>query len=233
MKIKIVNIAILLISLIGTLVVLSAMPDVVPVHFNFEGVADRWGSKYEMLIMPCIMALMLGIWFITDATTGKRMLNSADEKERAEAKSNVKVLNITFTVISVMFFILNFACLYLSYSQLDGVTAMSIDILKIIVIVMGIAFIVMGNFMPKAKSNPTVGFRLPWTRFNDVTWQKCNRFAGIVSVIHGIIVTVSGIIFSGVTAMIVMLIALCVSLPILTVYAYLVYQDEVKKNEKS
>ena len=233
MKIKIVNIALLLISIIGTLIVLSFMPDVVPVHFGFNGVADRWGSKYEMLIMPGVMALMLGIWFVIDLTTGKKMLNSPDEKERAEAQSNIKVMNITFTVISVMFLILNFAFLYLSYSQLDGVTALNIDILKITVVVMGIAFTVMGNFMPKAKSNSTVGFRLPWTRYNDVTWQKCNRMAGIVSVIQGIILILSGIIFSGGAAMIIMLIALCISLPILTIYAYLVYQDEVKKNEKS
>lgn len=232
MKIKIVNLALLLISVIGTLIILSSMPDIIPVHFDFKGVADRWGSKYEMLIMPCIMAVMLGFWFVTDATTVKKQLNSDDEKKRAEAQANQKALNVTFTVISVMFLVFNFAFLYLSYSQLDGVSAMNIDIFKITVIVMGVAFTVMGNIMPKAKNNRNVGFRLTWTRFNDVTWQKTNRMAGIVSVIHGIILILSGIIFSGTTAMIIMLVALCVTLPILTIYAYLVYQDEVKKNEK-
>ena len=33
--------------------------------------------------------------------------------------------------------------------------------------------------------------------------------------------------------MIIMLISLCVVLPILTVYAYLIYQDELKKAEKN
>ena len=228
MKIKIVNAALLLITLVSTLVILSYMPDEIPVHFGFDGTADRWGSKYEMLIMPIIMAVMLGIWFVTDLTQGKRMLDSPDEKQRAEAKMNIKVMNITFTVISVMFMLLNFSFLYLSYSQLEG-SSVEIDILKIVVIITGLGMAVMGNFMPKAKSNSAVGFRLPWTRFNDVTWQRSNRFAGIVAVIHGLISALSGIIFSGTTALLIMLISLCVALPVMTVYAHLVYQDELKR----
>ena len=229
MKIKIINIALLLITLVSTLVILSSMPDEIPVHFGFDGTADRWGSKYEMLIMPIIMAVMLGIWFVTDLTLGKRMLDSPDEKQRAEAKMNIKVMNITFTVISVMFMLLNFSFLYLAYSQLDGSSAGEIDILKIVVIIMGLGMAVMGNFMPKSKSNSAVGFRLSWTRFNDVTWQRSNRFAGIVAVIQGLISALSGIVFRGTTALIIMLALLGVALPVMTVYAYLVYKDEVKQ----
>ena len=229
MKIKIINVAILLITLVSTLVILSYMPDQIPVHFDFEGVADRWGSKYEMLIMPVVMAAMLGLWFVTDLTHGKRMLDSPDEKQRAEARMNIKVMNITFTVISVMFMLLNFSFLYLSYSQLDGSSTIEIDIMKLVVIVMGLAMAVMGNFMPKTKSNSRMGLRLPWTRFNDVTWQKSNRFAGIVTMIHGLISALAGIIFKGTTAMLIMLVTLSVVLPIMIVYAYLVYQDEVKR----
>ena len=141
---------------------------------------------------------------------------------------NIKVMNITFTVISVMFMLLNFSFLYLSYSQLES-SSVEIDILKIVVIITGLGMAVMGNFMPKAKSNSAVGFRLSWTRFNDVTWQRSNRFAGIVAVIQGLISALSGIIFSGTTALLIMLISLCVALPVMTVYAYLVYQDELKR----
>ncbi|MBO7196601.1 MAG: DUF1648 domain-containing protein [Clostridia bacterium] len=230
MKIKIINILIFVASLAITLATLSAMPDTVPVHFDIHGVVDRWGSKYEMLIMPGVMLAMLGFWFGNDAFYKKKLGTSTDEKVIAEARANMKVMDVTSVITSLMFAVINTVTLYASYSQLDGVAVKEVDILKILAIVMGVSFVLIGNFMPKAKNNRNVGFRLPWTRYNDVTWSKSNRFAGIAMVIVGIVITLGGIIFSGNIAMIIMLVTLAVALPILTIYAYTVHSKEVKKN---
>ena len=226
------NIIIFAITLIVTIAVLSIMPDIVPVHFGIDGVADRWGSKYEMLVMPGCMLAMLAFWLGTESTYKKKIKSSTDEKEIAEAKSNLKVIQITSVITSLMFAVINGATIYASYSQLDTTDVSKIDFLKILSIVMGISFILLGNFMPKAKNNSTVGFRLSWTRFNDVTWQKSNRFAGIAMVICGLLITLAGFIFSGKIAMVIMLVILMVVLPILTIYAYSVHKNEVEKDEK-
>ena len=231
MKIKLANLLILLVSLFGTLTALSFMPDTVPVHFNIQGIADRWGSKYEMLIMPVIMAVMLGIWFVCDIFYRKQAGAATEEKQRAEAQMNIKVINITFTATSVMFLVLNAICLYLSYIQLEPGQALDIDVMRIIAVVMGIFFVFIGNIMPKTKRNSAVGFRFPWTRYNDVTWAKCNRFSGFAMVISGLLTAVGGILFSGMTAMIVMMIAIFGSLIVILIYAYLVYMDERKKEK--
>lgn len=232
MKTKLFNIIIFAITLIVTIAVLSIMPDIVPVHFGIDGVADRWGSKYEMLVMPGCMLAMLAFWLGTESTYKKKIKSSTDEKEIAEAKSNLKVIQITSVITSLMFAVINGATIYASYSQLDTTDVSKIDFLKILSIVMGISFILLGNFMPKAKNNSTVGFRLSWTRFNDVTWQKSNRFAGIAMVICGLLITLAGFIFSGKIAMVIMLVILMVVLPILTIYAYSVHKNEVEKDEK-
>ena len=228
MKIKTINILILAVTLVGTLVALSSMPDTVPVHFDIHGVADRWGSKYELLVMPGCMLAMLAFWIGIDIFYKKKIDDSYDEKEVAEAKANMKVMNVTSIITSLMFAVINFVTLYASYSQLDGSDTGDVDVLKILTIVMGVSFILLGNFMPKAKNNRNVGFRLPWTRYHDVTWQKSNRFAGIAMVISGAIITLGGIIFSGKVAVIIMLVSLCVAFPILTIYAYTVYSKESK-----
>lgn len=231
MKIKIINIALFLITVFGTLLGLSYMPDRVPVHFNGAGIADRWGSKYELLIMPVIMAVMLGIWLICDRIYGKKAETATDEKARAEALSNIKVINITFTSISALFLVLTAGVMYMSYSQLDSAAA-EIDIMKIVTVAMGITFVIFGNFMPKSRLNSLVGFRLPWTMYNDVTWAKSNRFAGYVMIIAGLITAISGIILGGMTSVIVMMIVLFASIIPMMIYAYLVYTDEKKKTEK-
>ena len=229
MKIKIVNIAILLVTLLGTLFALSQMPDEVPVHFNIHGVADRWGSKYELLIMIPFMLIMQVVWYACDYFYRKREKYALEEKEKAEAIANIKVLKITFTAISVLFALLNGITLYMSYSQLEGVTAAEIDIMKAVSILMGIFFILLGNFMPKAKKNHLVGFRFPWTMYNDVTWAKCNRMSGVAGVICGIVVCALGIILEGIWAITAMLISLGIFCVVSLAYAYKIYRDEKRK----
>ena len=230
MKIKLVNIVILLVTLVGTLICLSYMPDVVPVHFDIYGVADRWGSKYENLLMPGCMAAMIALWFVVDAGFRKTVSRSTDEKEVAEARANIKVLNITFTAVSVMFAFLNFAILYMCFSQIDGFVGKDIDIMKIVTILLGASFVILGNIIPKARNNATVGFRLPWTRFNDVTWQKCNRVAGIAMVISGALSVIAGLVFDGMLAIMAMLFITFLTITAITIYAYEVYRKE-KGNE--
>ena len=230
MKINIINIVILVIVLVGTLAALSIMPDTVPVHFDIHGVADRWGSKYEMLVMPGCMLAMLAFWLGVDASYKKKIETSFDEKEIAEAKSNLKVIKITSIITSLMFAVINGLTLYISYSQLDTTDVGEIDFLKILSIVMGISFILLGNFMPKAKNNATFGFRLSWTKFNDVTWRKSNLVGGIAMIIQGIIMILGGIIFEGTVAMIIMLVTLAAVLPAISIYAYVVYANERDKS---
>lgn len=231
MKIKIVNIAILLATLVGTLICLSYMPDIVPVHFDIHGVADRWGSKYENLLMPGCMAAMIALWCGVDSGFRKTISQSTDEKAVAEAKANIKVLNVTFTAVSVMFAFLNFSILYMCASQIDGFVGQEIDIIKIVTILLGASFILLGNIMPKARNNATVGFRLPWTRFNDVTWQKCNRVAGIAMVVSGALSIIAGLVFDGMLAITAMLFITFLTITAITIYAYEVYRKE-KGNEK-
>lgn len=230
MKINIINIVILVIVLVGTLAALSIMPDTVPVHFDIHGVADRWGSKYEMLVMPGCMLAMLAFWLGVDASYKKKIETSFDEKEVAEAKSNLKVIKITSIITSLMFAVINGLTLYISYSQLDTTDVGEIDFLKILSIVMGISFILLGNFMPKAKNNATFGFRLSWTKFNDVTWRKSNLVGGIAMISQGIIMILGGIIFEGTVAMIIMLVTLAAVLPAISIYAYVVYANERDKS---
>ena len=233
MKTNIFNVIILLVVLVGTLFALSVMPDTVPVHFDIHGVADRWGSKYEMLIMPGCMLAMLLFWIGIDVSYNKKINTSTDEKDIAEAKSNVKVIKFTSVITSLMFAVINGATIYASYSQLENTEALEFDFLKLLSIVMGISFILLGNFMPKAKNNATVGFRLPFTRFNDASWRKSNLVGGIAMIIQGVIMILSGIIFKGDVAMIIMLVTLAVILPAITIFAYVIYRQEKDKiNDK-
>lgn len=87
-----------IIPLIITLAVLQFMPSSIPVHYNMAGEIDRWGSKYESLILPVIILLTTFFWHMFISYFEKKAVKSKTDKGRAEALLNSKVLKITATV---------------------------------------------------------------------------------------------------------------------------------------
>jgi uncharacterized membrane protein len=89
------------VPLLITLVVLPILPDIIPVHYSLGGDADRYGSKYEMLVLP-IPTILMGFFWVWMA---KKTL-----KNKEKGAQNLKVLfwgdiimTSTFTVITVRF----------------------------------------------------------------------------------------------------------------------------------
>lgn len=221
------------ITLLSTVIMLFIFPDKIPVHFDINGIADRWGSKYEMLVLP-IMAIITMIMFeIISRFYVKKASSVTDEKTKAEISSNVKVLNLTVWVMSVLFLVMNIFTLYTSYSQVYPEKDLpEFDVIRAVSIVMGLVFIIMGNYMPKTRRNRTIGFRFPWTLYNENTWQRSNRFASYIMMIAGVITIIGALLFKGLAAPIIMLASVTLSLLVILIYAYFVYRDERKKENE-
>lgn len=222
-------------TLLATTVMLFIFPDTIPVHFDINGVADRWGSKYEMLILPIIMLLCVVMFEFATKNYLKRASSCDNEKQKAEILSNVKVLNISVWVMLILFTVMNIFFLYTSYSQVYPEKNLpSFDIIRAVSVIMGLTFIVMGNYMPKTRRNSTIGFRFPWTLYNDTTWNKSNRFASYVMMASGLISIVGAIIVpEGFISALIMVGALIASIPVIMIYAYIVYRDERKKENEA
>ena len=222
-----------ILTLVSTGIMMFVFPDTIPVHFDINGIADRWGSKYEMLVLPIIMLLSVAMFEGTTKFYRKKADESDNEKQKAEISSNVKVLNITTWIILLVFFVMNIFFLYTSYSQVYPEKDLpEFDVMRAVTITMGITFLVMGNYMTKTRRNSTIGFRFPWTLYNDTTWNKSNRFASYVMMIAGVIIIISAIFVKGIASTIIMLASLLISIFIMMIYAYIVYRDERKKDDE-
>ena len=44
--------------LVISMIALIFLPDLIPAHYNIKNEIDRWGSKYEILIIPIITILL-------------------------------------------------------------------------------------------------------------------------------------------------------------------------------
>ena len=225
----------LALTAIFTAVMIFVLPNdsTVPVHFDINGNPDRFGSKYELLIMPIILigTVVLINYFI------KKYKNQAateiDEKKKAEFLSNAKVMNITGTIISVFFFAITTMTYYMVYSTANSNLGLpEISVTNVIGVLLGLLFIALANYMPKTRNNRNIGLRLLWSRYNDTTWTKSNRFASYIMTIAGIISLIVSLLIKGTAAGIIMMTSVTVAIILMTIYAYIVYRNERKKENE-
>lgn len=228
---KILKWILCIITVISTILMLFVLPDIVPVHFDINGLADRWGSKFELLILPVVLiACAFSIEPLKNSYI-KKAKNSEDEKEKAEHLSNAKVLNITSIITMFLFAIMNFITLYNTYIIVyPDTTLPQFDMMRVVSIVMGIVIIALGNYMPKTRLNSNIGFRISWTMYNDITWNKSNRFASYVLMIAGAILAISSLLFE--SGAIVGMVSFLIGMVIVIAYAYLVYSRERRKDNE-
>ena len=216
------------IALAGTAIVLPYMPDSVPMHYDMSGNIDRWGSKYENMIFPIIILIMALFWTLFIRYYDRKAEEASNEKESAGSRSNAKVIGIAGLCTSVMFTVMQGFILYGSYTEaVSGALQETVDIGRVTCILMGILFIVIGNFMTKTRINSNVGVRVHWSRYNETTWRKSNRFGAIAFIIAGVLTILTAVFMKNSFAAVMIAVFYIILASIASVaYAHRVYRKE-------
>ena len=219
-----------MIPVIVTSIVLQFMPDKIPMHHDFAGNTDRWGSKTESFIFPIVILFVTFFWHLMILAFEKKAGRAETEKEQMEAKSNAKFLSIVGISQAVMFGIMHYFIMYSSYRQASlGSTKATVDIAKISCILCGILFIVLGNFMTKVKKNVVAGLRTTWSMYNDNTWRKSNRIGAICLIIAGVLTVVTTVFANGMVSTIFLLVYVLLAAVVAVWYSKKVYDQEKKQ----
>ena len=178
-----------------TLLVLRELPAEIPAHYDFAGNVTRFGSKYELLILPVILLLVsFGSRFLL-LHLRRKAEQAGSDKERQAAAANAKVVVIVIFSQTLILSCIQGVALYNTVFALRGESFLSTFAgEKLLTILCGSLLLVPGNILPKCRRNGMVGFRLPWTKYNDITWQKSNRFGGTAMVIAGLLGMVSALL---------------------------------------
>lgn len=202
--------ALMFLTLIYTIIFMIISPDSIPMHYNVLGEIDRYGSKYEMIMLP-IFVLISGI---------VPMLFAKHFKSKSDKTSEKLSLNVGIVLV------LMFIALYVLFSvmALNSNIEYGTDIGKVIIIAIGIFFTVLCNLMPKARLNSLFGIRTSWSIANEKTWQKSQRFGGYSGVICGIILVISGLVFSFEIGIIVTIVLITLWAVLSSIMSYVFYK---------
>ena len=213
-----------------TLLVLRELPAEIPAHYDFAGNVTRFGSKYELLILPVILLLVsFGSRFLL-LHLRRKAEQAGSDKERQAAAANAKVVVIVIFSQTLILSCIQGVLLYNTVLALRGESFLSTFAgEKLLTILCGSLLLVPGNILPKCRRNGMVGFRLPWTKYNDITWQKSNRFAGRMLVAAGVLGIVSTVFAPKGYGMFLLSVYIMAAIVISTVRAWRVYREEKAK----
>ncbi|MBC8080079.1 MAG: SdpI family protein [Gorillibacterium sp.] len=152
------------------------LPDKIPAHFGINGKVDRYDSKDFTLgllaAMGLILPLLLGV------------LRKLDPK-----KANYPAFENAFGMIRLSLAI--FLDSILVITVLTGL-GQQVSINKIVLTLLGLMFIIMGNYFPQIKSNYFIGIRTPWTMADSEVWRRTHRVSGPVWLASGFVMIAGG-----------------------------------------
>lgn len=227
---KIAKGIIALLPLVITAAVLPFMPESVPMHYDINGNIDRMGSRYELLLMPLLIIVIVAVSAFVMKHYAK-MAESSDDSQANSAKANRKVLNIITLAVPVVFGALQCGILYMTYrnAQASDISVNSDLIVRLAFILTGVMCVVLGNYMPKTARNHFFGFRVSWSLYNENTWRKCNRMGGIVFMITGLLIIVTAAVVPAIAIVFLSLGYILAATVGLLIYAHKVYKVELAK----
>ena len=169
-------IILLLIPFLYFLEVYTSLPAIVPTHFGLDGKPNGYSNKSALIWTLLFMALISGGSYLLI-----KYLPKIDPK-RTAAMASGKLRNIALFVVALISAIM----ISIMYSAIHG----SFLHPRILFVVLGIFFTMIGNLMYNIKPNYFVGVRIPWTLENEDNWRATHRMAGILWVIGGLLITI-------------------------------------------
>ena len=156
--------------IISSLITLLPMLFLIPIN----GVDGKFAKNFGIffLVMPLIMAaLHIFCMFF-------------ESRQQRKQEQNKKITNIIFWIVPI---ISVYVC-SLMYALTLG---LEIGVGVFMAPLMGVMFIVLGNYMPKARQNHTFGIKIKWTLENEENWNATHRFAGKLWVAIGVILLIT------------------------------------------
>lgn len=199
-----------ILSIIATLYLYGRLPNEVPIHFDYTGVADNYGPRSFVLLTAILPLIMLAFL---------KVVPKMDPKGDAYLKHG-KAYNIFIIFLMLLFIVFHWVSIGIALG-------IELSINKIVPFGVGMLFIVIGNYMPQIKQNYTFGIKLPWTYNDENNWRATHRVGGYCFIISGILFMLIGFVPVSVASFLTFLSFGCLILPM--VYSYLYFRKNMAK----
>ncbi|HAV53753.1 alpha/beta fold hydrolase [Aequorivita vladivostokensis] len=185
----------------------NSLPPEVPLHWNISGEVDRYGSKNELIWLTTLVPIFLYVLFL--------LVPLIDPKKKIAAMGG-KFYTIRFYLtlfLSVLF-------TFIIYS----VKEQTLTNPNYLFIIIGVFYVVLGNYFKTIKPNYFIGIRTPWALENETIWKSTHRLAGKLWVAGGLLIIITCFLFKQHTALTLFLIITAIITIIPVAHSYLQFK---------
>ncbi|MFI8708247.1 SdpI family protein [Bacillus sp. NPDC077411] len=209
MKKHILAIIFISITILAWIISWPHLPDTIATHWSGD-TPDGYSPK--LIGMLLMVGIMIGTYILLN------VVPKIDPKKENYKKFSKSFMMITYSVLVVLFIAnMDIIATGLGYN---------LSINRFSGLLVGILFLVIGNYLPQCKPNYFIGIRTPWTLSNEEVWRKTHRFSGKVFMILGIIMC--GSIFAPVTWESYIILTVALGGAVITMlYSYFAYKKEI------
>ena len=209
-----VSLLLLLAMFVAAGVVWPSAPDRIPVHWGVSGEPDRYAGKFEGLLLLSLVALGLYVLLL--------VLPRVDPRKEHYARFQGVYTILRTLIVAIMAGTFAIVVLW--------ARGVHVDTFVVVGLMIGLLFMVLGNYMGKLRSTWFVGIRTPWTLSSEESWNKTHRLGGRLFFVFGLALAIgvplgkqwaaSYMIPAGVFGLVL----------ILYVYSYLVWRKDPAAN---
>ncbi|HEX6307590.1 MAG TPA: SdpI family protein [Longimicrobiales bacterium] len=195
--------------LVFSAVVYPSLPERVATHWNVRGEVDGWSAPWSAAVFAPGIALAL--WLLLP------LLRRIDPRRR-----NYDRFEPTFWVL-VNAIVLFMGAIHVA--TLGAALGWPFDITRTMLVLIGLTFVVLGNYMPRLRSNWWLGVRTPWTLESEAVWRGTHRVAGYTFVLGGLLAMAAALLPSPL-AFVVAFTGMTAGALIPVVYSYVLFRRE-------
>lgn len=208
-KTEIIPLAAIIVSTIASFYFYAHFPESVPTHWDFQGEVNGWSPSWvAAFVFP---AVAVGVYFLFLA------LPYLDPKKERYTQFS-KVYHVFKGMIVVFMSLVYFA------ASLNGL-GYNVPIQTYVPFLIGLMFIVLGNYMSKIKPNWFMGIRTPWTLSSEEVWNKTHRFGAKVFMFGGVVLMCMNVLPVGFRMPLFIVAVVTMSLGTV-VYSFIIYKKE-------
>ena len=115
---------------------------------------------------------------------------------------------------------------------LAAATGHPVEMRRVLPLGVGVMLLIIGNLLPRARSNWFFGIRTPWTLSSDLSWERTHRVGGYVIVFIGLAMIVTAFVAPE-RGLILLPFIVAPAVLLLIAYSYIVWkQDKGSGREK-
>lgn len=152
-----------LLPIVYLFMVWTDLPDQVPMHWNFQGEVDRYGSKASLGWLVLFMNVPIYLLML--------FLPKIAAKQKSIEQMGKKYYRLRF-ILQLFISALVLVILVVS----SGATQIAIETLLAYCFIF--FMLLFGNYMGSIRQNYFMGIRTPWTLENEEVWKKTHQLGG-------------------------------------------------------